>query len=46
VIVTLDAGKLLKGEIVPVRLYLFEPKIELTMKDEPSSIEPEIDPMI
>jgi len=41
VIVTLDAVKLLRGEIVPVRLYLFEPKIELAVKDEPSSKEPE-----
>jgi len=41
VIITLDAGQLVKGEIVPVRLYLFEPKIELAMKDEPISTEPD-----
>ena len=33
VIIIFDAGQLLKGSIVPSRLYLFEPKIELAMEE-------------
>ena len=36
--ITLDAGQLLKRRIVPVGIYLFEPKIELAMEDEPGLI--------
>ncbi len=32
VIIVFDAGQLLKGSIVPVRLYLFQPKIELAIE--------------
>lgn len=32
VIIVLDAGQLLRGNIVPMRLYLFQPKIELAME--------------
>ena len=31
-IIVLDAGQLLKGNIVPMRLYLFQPKIELAVE--------------
>ena len=32
VIIVLDAGQLIKGSIIPVRLYLFEPRIELALE--------------
>jgi hypothetical protein len=41
VIIIFDAGQLLKGSIVPSRLYLFEPKIELAMEEGQLSLKTE-----
>lgn len=41
VIIIFDAVQLLKGSIVPSRLYLFEPKIELAIEDGQLSLKTE-----